>query len=91
MTINNPNNNLFFGKDFMLDVYCPHCNSHQTLCASKLSDDNIYPNSDLNVPGAISGFMECAVCHKGIGFDMYPPYTKNRFGIALEVYKKNVK
>ena len=72
----------------MFDIYCPHCSSRQTLRPSKLSSDNIQPNPELNAQGAICGFMECSMCYQNIYFDIYPPFTKNTFGIALEVYKK---
>jgi hypothetical protein len=53
-----------------------------------LSPDNIQLNTKINALGAISGFMKCSICYREIGFDIYPPFTKNPFGIALEVYKK---
>jgi hypothetical protein len=72
----------------MFDIYCPHCQSRQTICPSKLSSDNILPNTEINAIGGICGFMECSICYQEIGFEIYPPFTKNPYGISLEVYKK---
>lgn len=88
MTINNYNDKLILRKDSMYDIYCPHCSSQQSLCASKLSSDTTSLNPELGVTGAISGFMECLICNEEIGFDIYPPHTKNTLGISIEVYKK---
>ncbi len=72
----------------MLDIHCPHCNSRQPLCPSKISPDEIFLNPKLEVYGAITGMIECSICKKEMHFDIYPPHTKNIFGISLEVYKE---
>lgn len=73
----------------MLDIYCPYCRSHQALCFDKLSPEEVSENPKLGVPGAVSGLTECTDCKEMIGFDFYPPYTKNSLGTFLEIYKRN--
>lgn len=73
----------------MLDIYCPYCSSHQALRLDKLPPEEVSENIELGVPGAVRGLTECTGCKKLIGFDLYPPYTKNPLGILLEIYKKD--
>lgn len=72
----------------MLDIHCPHCGSRQTLRPSQISPEAIFLNPELEVRGAITGMIECIICKEDIYFDIYPPHTKNLFGISLEVYKE---
>ena len=73
----------------MLDIYCPHCRSHQALCFDKLSPEEVSENPELGVPGAVSGLTECTGCNEMIHFDLYPPYTKSPLGMLLKIHKKD--